>query len=190
MSEDHRPAARITTPRGGPAPVSVVGLGNVLMGDDGLGPYVVRRLMATHEFPAEVSVSDLGTPGLDLYPHLTGCRALIVVDTVRADAPPGTLRLYRRDDILRHTPQARLSPHDPGLKETLLTLEFAGEGPADLLLVGVVPGEIRNGTGLSAPVRAAVARAEDAVLDELARLGCAATPRAVPERPDIWWEDP
>jgi hydrogenase maturation protease len=190
VNDGTRPAAPADAPAGGPAPVTVVGLGNVLMGDDGFGPCVVSRLLASHEFPAGVAVIDLGTPGLDLYPHLAGCRSLVVVDTVRAADPPGTLRLYRREDVLRHAPAARLSPHDPGLKETLMTLEFAGEGIADVLLVGVVPGEICNGTGLSEPVRAALSAAEEAVLAELARLRCPAVPRPVPARPDIWWEEP
>lgn len=90
------------------ANVAVVGLGNVLMGDDALGPTVIKVLEAEYEFPRGVSVQDLGTPGLDLTPYLAGVRALIVVDTVQASGAPGEVRLYRRDEILKHPPQARL----------------------------------------------------------------------------------
>jgi len=114
----------------------IVGLGNVLMSDDAFGPYVIRVLEAGYEFPSGVSVVDAGTPGLDLVPFVDGAEALIVVDTVRASGEAGELRTYTRDDILRHAPQARLGPHDPGLKETLLALEFADSGPRDVTLIG------------------------------------------------------
>jgi len=172
------------------ANVAVLGLGNVLIGDDALGPTVIKVLEAEYEFPRGVSVQDLGTPGLDLTPYLAGVAAVIVVDTVRANGAPGEVRLYRRDEILKHPPQPRLSPHDPGLKEALLTVEFSGSGPSEMLLVGVIPGEVRTGVGLSAAVRAAVRPAVGEVVRELARLGVEPIARAVPGPPDLWWERP
>lgn len=168
--------------------VAVVGLGNVLMGDDALGPMVIQALEAAYEFPARVTVSDLGTPGLDLIPYFTGLDALVIVDTVTSAGSPGQLRLYRRDEILRTPPQPRLSPHDPGLKEALLTAEFAGDGPREVLLVGVIPGEVRARVGLSPAVRLAVPAAAAEVIRELDRLGAPARARAVPRPLDPWWE--
>jgi hydrogenase maturation protease len=168
--------------------IRILGLGNVLMGDDGVGPYVVEALHAGYEFPAGVSVIDVGTPGLDLAPFLLGADALIVVDSVRSDAPPGTLRLYGRPEILARAPQPRLGPHDPGFKQTLLTLEFAGSGPRDVLLVGVVPATTAPRARLSPLVRAAVPVAVCEVLEELERLGAPATPRGGPVHVSPWWE--
>jgi hydrogenase maturation protease len=168
--------------------VGVIGLGNVLMGDDAFGPWVVQALLAGHEFPDGVAVQDLGTPGLDLLPYLTDLEALVLVDTVRADAAPGSLRLYRRDDLLRHAPPPRLSPHDPGVKEALLTADFEGRGPREVLLVGAVPAQTAMGVRLSPTLRDAVPLAAAEVLRELERLGCPASPRAAPRQPDIWWE--
>ncbi len=110
---------------GAPRRVAVLGLGNVLLGDDALGPYAVRLFEARYELPERVPVLDLGTPGLGhLFPYFEETDALVLVDTVRSEAPPGTLRLYRRDEILKHPPQPRVSPHDPELKETLLSFFF------------------------------------------------------------------
>ena len=75
-----------------PRSVGVIGLGNVLMGDDAFGPWVVQVLLAEHDFSEDVAVNDLGTPGLDLMPWVSGLEALILVDTVSAKAPPGTIR--------------------------------------------------------------------------------------------------
>jgi len=170
------------------ARVRIVGLGNVLMTDDAFGPYLVRVLEAGYEFPPGVSVLDAGTPGLDLVPFVEGATALVVIDTVRAAGPAGQVRVYGRDDILRHSPQARLSPHDPGLKETLLALEFAGTEPHDVTLVGCTVADASSGIGLTEPVRAAVPAAVEAVLATLARLGVPARPRVAAPEPDIWWE--
>ncbi len=169
--------------------VGVIGLGNVLMGDDAFGPWVVQTLLAEYEFPEGVSVEDLGTPGLDLMPYVTDLEALVLVDTVRSSAAPGTVRLYRRDELLKHAPQARLSPHDPGVKEALLTAEFAGRGPREVLLVGAVPKDSAMGVRLSPPLREAVPLAVEEVLRELTRLGHPATRRPEPGVPNIWWEE-
>lgn len=167
--------------------VAIVGLGNVLMGDDGLGPHVLRALDAAYTFDAGVALLDLGTPGLDLIPHLMDAETAIVVDTVKSVGTPGELRLYRRDQILQRNLAPRVTPHAPGLQETLLTLDLLGRGPREVLLVGVVPGPVDLGLGLSPPVAAAVPAALSAVLDELARLGHSASPRASAVEPDAWW---
>ena len=168
--------------------IRVLGLGNVLMGDDGFGPYVVEALTSAYDFPPNVSVIDVGTPGLDLAPFLIGADAVVVVDSVRSDAEPGTLRMYSRDALLQHAPAQRLGPHDPGFKQKLLTLDFAGLGPREVTLVGVVPQTTAPCARLSPPVRTSVAGAVQAVVAELIRFGGAATPRdgASPAAP--WWE--
>lgn len=162
-----------------PAPSTfVLGLGNVLMGDDGFGPAVIHAFEAEYDVDADVEVVDIGTPGLDLTPWLTDAARVIFVDTVRADAPPGTIRLYSKADLLRHAPSARVSPHDPGVKETLLALDFAGRGPAEVTLIGVVPATTALGLDLSNPVREAIPPAIDAIVLALRRAGLYVARRA------------
>jgi len=168
--------------------VVVMGLGNVLSQDDGLGPFVIQTLLAGWEFDESVQVLDLGTPGLQLTPYIEGQDSLIVVDTVRSDGAPGEIRLYDREQLLKHPPAQRTSPHDPGLKETLLALELHDLSPAHVLVVGVIPGETGYEPRLTDAVRAAVPAAVGAVLAELDRLGLPATPLTEPRQPDIWWE--
>lgn len=170
--------------------IRVLGLGNVLMSDDGFGPFVVRVLEAQYECPEGVEFVDAGTPGLDLTPYLLGTDAVIFVDTVSTRGTPGDIRVFDRDAILRVPPQARTGGHDPALKEALLTLEAAGAGPRSVTLVGVVPEWIATGVDLSAGVRAAVDAAIAAVCSELDRLGARATRRARPLVPDTWWAAP
>ena len=169
--------------------IRVLGLGNVLMGDDGFGPYVVEALTAAYDVPSEVSVIDVGTPGLDLTPFLIGADAVVVIDCVRSDGDAGSLRRYGREAILAHAPPQRLGPHDPGFKQTLLALDFAGSAPADVTLVGVIPHTTAPCARLSSAVRAAVPAAIVAVVRELARLGARAKPKPHPLRPAPWWEN-
>lgn len=168
--------------------IRIVGLGNVLMSDDGFGPYAVRVLDAFYEMPDSVQVIDAGTPGLDLTPYLFDADAVIFLDTVKMDAGAGTIRTFTQPEILRGGPATRLGPHDPGIKESLLTLAAAGHAPKQVLLIGVVPGWVATGVSLSTPLRSAIAPALSLALTELERLGCRPRPRPVPRRPDTWWE--
>jgi hydrogenase maturation protease len=169
------------------AEVRVLGLGNVLMGDDAAGPWVVEHLRAEYEIGPGASLTDVGTPGLDLVPFIGGARVVILVDTVKSKGEPGELRLYRRDEILKYPPGPRTSPHDPGVKETLLYLDMAGSGPEEVLLVGIVPGRVEKGLGLTPAVAAAVPQAAEAVAAELRRLGIPAERRAGAEPARPWW---
>lgn len=168
--------------------IRVLGLGNVLMSDDGFGPYVVRVLEAFYELPDQVQVIDAGTPGLDLTPYLLDADVVILVDTVSTRGTPGDIHSYQLQDILKNPPQPRLSPHDPGIKEALLTVAAAGAGPRQVLLLGVVPEWVATGVKLSRPVRSAIAPVVGLIVTELERLGCAPLLRAVPRHPDTWWE--
>jgi hydrogenase maturation protease len=166
----------------------VAALGNVLMGDDAFGPWVAHALLAEFEFPPQVTVEELGTPGFDLLPYVLDLDALVLVDTVRSDAAPGTVRVYGGDELLRHAPRPRLSPHDPGVKEALLSAQFLGRAPRSVWLVGAVPLTTNMGIGLSAALRDAVPRAVAEVVGALSLLGHRPLPRAHPVRPAVWWE--
>ena len=112
---------------------------------------------------------------------------MIFVDTVTSRGAPGEIRVYDRDDILRHPPQTRTGGHDPALKEALLTVAAAGAGPSRVTLVGVIPAWIATGVALSPQVQGAVGRAIATILTTLESLGVRLVPRTDPPAPDIWW---
>jgi hydrogenase maturation protease len=168
--------------------IAVLGLGNILMQDDGFGPTVAAMLLASHDFPPEVSVFDAGTPGLDLTPHISSLDALVLVDTVRAQGRPGEVRLYRNEQLHRVASGPRLTPHDPGVAQTLQMLELEGTAPREVLLVGVIPHQVQVGVGLSTCLRNAIPEVLAQVLRELERLGAGALPREQPQPADLWWE--
>lgn len=176
-------------PREGPVKkkITIGGIGSILLGDDGVGPYVAGILQASYHFDECVTVADLGTPGLDLVAHLSGIDALILIDSVKNQDPPGTITLYRKEDILRHCPApVRMDPHSPALSESLLIAELAGEGPQNILLIGITGEQYHAGAGLSAAVRQAADRSILEVLAELDRLNASYSKlQAAPF--SVWW---
>lgn len=163
------------------------GVGNVLLGDDGVGPYVLRLLESQYEFSEDVGLIDLGTPALDLTHQIVGLRSLILIDSVTSDEPAGTVLLYRKDEILSVAPAERLDPHSPALSECLMTADLLGASPEHVLLVGIVGESYEPGQPLSPSVRDAAQKAVEPILDELQVLGYCFHKKRTPEAPAIWW---
>lgn len=169
--------------------VAVLGLGNVLLGDDAVGPYVVERLMTEYAWPEGVTLLDVGTPGLDLPGYFADCDLVVLVDAVADDAAPGSLRVLDRQQIEALPMAPRVSPHDPVLREALCLADLAERPPGNVLLVGVVPETLAVGAGLSDAVRAAATRAVDTVVRILATHGVRPVPQSAAGIADTWWQD-
>ena len=167
--------------------IAVYGIGNILMSDDAVGPTVARMLDAEWSLSGGVVVEDLGTPTLELPAHVAGLDAVVFIDAVTAPAPPGSIIVYSREQILAHPPGLRVGPHDPSLRETLLTLDLIGNGPRHAVLVGIVAESAKMGLGLTPAVAAAVPLAAAQTLAELERLGVTAARREQPLDADLWW---
>ena len=167
--------------------ILIGGIGNVLLGDDGVGPYVARHLDACFEFDSGVELEDLGTPALDLIDRLSGKDAVILIDSVKSEDAPGTVTLYRKADLMRLRPSVRMDPHSPALIDALLSAELFGVAPTDVLLVGIKAESFENGTSLSAAVTAALFPTVAAVLEELDRLGVKYQIREEPRDLGAWW---
>ena len=156
----------------------VLGLGNLLLGDDGAGPAVIARLREQHLIPAGMRVVDGGTLGLSLLPYLEDARRVILVDAVAADAPPGTLVRLEGADV-GPAVATRLSSHQVGVADLLDGARWHDRQPERLVLLGVVPESIELGVGLSDRVRRALPRLIDLVRAEVGTCGFALVPAAV-----------
>ncbi|MBI3784735.1 MAG: hydrogenase maturation protease [Deltaproteobacteria bacterium] len=170
-----------------PTRIAVIGIGNVLLGDDGVGPYVVELLRAGWELPHDVTLIDVGTPGLDLASHLLGREVVILVDAVGATGEPGEVRVYHGEELQRLPVLPRVSPHDPAVQEALWIAELADSAP-QVVLVGIIPESTEPGVELSAVVREGAIKACSVVIDELTRRGVAVRPRIDSPEPDAWWQ--
>ncbi len=153
-----------------PVSLLVLGLGNLLCGDDGLGAVAVARLERDWEAPEGALVLDGGTLGLALLPYLEDARDVILVDAVCADEPPGTLVLLSGEDVapaVRH----RLSPHQIGVADLLDGARLHGRYPRRLLLVGLVPAALSLGIERSAAVESRLPELVNEIVEQARRLG-------------------
>jgi len=167
--------------------VSIIGLGNVLLGDDGFGCLAVEVFRCEYECGPGVEIIDLGTPGLDLAPYLYGRDLVVIVDAVTAKGKPGTVCTYRESDFLDSGAQLRVTDHDPGLHESLAQLRLAGCGPSEVLVVGVIPECCVFGAGISSTVLAASSHAVDSINRVLLERGLDCRKRCHPDQPKLWW---
>ncbi len=167
--------------------ICVIGLGNVLLGDDGFGPLVVERFRCEYNYDASVEVLDLGTPGLDLAPYLHGKDFVLIADAVHSNNKPGTLSLYGETALLDRQAVLHLTAHDPGVGQCLAQLKLAGHAPSEVFILGVVPECLALGSGISASVLAAVPSAVELIATLLREHGVGCRRSILQEQPTLWW---
>jgi len=177
----------ITTTGGRTRRARIIGLGNVLLGDDGFGPLVVEMFRCRYECGSNVDVLDLGTPGLDLAPYLYGTDLVVIADAVHAEEQPGTLCIYCEDDLFARRGQLRLTAHAPGVQESLAQLRLAGHAPSELIIVGVVPESSSLGNAMSPSVLSAASGAVDHIVRLLVERAIVCRRRHAPVEPNLWW---
>jgi hydrogenase maturation protease len=155
----------------------VIGLGNLVMSDDGLGVHAVRRLRDRYRLAGEVDLVEGGTAGLLLLPRLADARRVIILDAIDAGAPAGALVRLEGEEW-RRAFAAPMTPHDVGLADLLGAAQLTGAWPERLVLHGAQPESTALGTELSAPVAAAIDALVDRVAGELADWGVSLAPAA------------
>ena len=143
----------------------VLGLGNVLHADDGAGPHAIRRLRDDARVPADVSLVEGGTLGLELLPYVWDCSRLIVIDAVDVGAVPGAV-VRMTDEELNLLPGSS-SVHQLGVSDLLVALRVLAERRPDVVLLGVQPGNTDWSTELSAAVAGAMDALIEAAVGEL-----------------------
>lgn len=164
-------------------PMLVLGLGNVLCTDDGVGVVAVHRLRDDWMLPDGVVAVDGGTLGLALLPLVERAERVILVDAVRADGPPGSPVRLAGDEVAPAVVE-RLSPHQVGVADLLGGAALLGRYPSTVVIVGVVPASIDLGFERTPAVAAAVPDLVARVVAELTAHGFAPVARGptAPER--------
>ena len=152
------------------APALVLGIGNLLLGDEGVGIRVVENFTARYLLPPEVEALDGGTMGMALLPYLAGRRLLLLVDAVRTGAPPATVVQMEVVHPLAFF-REKISPHQIGIAEVLSVAALTNELPGRIVVIGVVPKEMDTGLDLSPEIAAKVGIMADMVAAELGVAG-------------------
>jgi len=156
--------------------ITILGVGNLLLTDEGVGIRVVEALQERYEFPENVKVVDGGTLGMNLLGIISEADFLIVVDAVRYGGEPGTLYRLAGEAIPKRI-RAKNSLHQVDLLEALTCCQALEKVPETVIL-GVEPEDITTlGVELTPAISARVESLVNAVLQELTGLGVSQCPK-------------
>lgn len=161
----------------------VLGLGNILWADEGFGVRAVEALNAAYRFPPNVRLMDGGTQGIFLLPWVRAARRLLILDAIDFGLEPGELRVMHQEDVPRFMGAKKVSMHQAGFQEVLMSAQLADEFPEKIALVGVQPELLDDYGGSLRPcVKDRLTDAIDAAVDVLSSWGVEAQPRSEPLR--------
>lgn len=150
--------------------IVVLGIGNILMSDEGVGVRTVEELARRYDLPPEVEVIDGGCSGMEMLDDLARADHVVIVDAVQAGAPPASLVVLHGDEVPAFF-TAKLSPHQVGLCDVLAALKLTGESPDSLTLIGVQPVSLDLAMELSPRVASLLPAVVARVVEELEARG-------------------
>ncbi|VBB06807.1 hydrogen uptake protein signature [Lucifera butyrica] len=143
--------------------VTILGVGNILLQDEGFGVRVVEQLSERYVFPDSVQVLDGGTLGMELVSFLLETEKLILVDAILGSGLPGSFYCYRNGAVNTYMAE-KASMHGVGMQEILKVLELMEKSIPEIVVMGVQPLSLEAGTELSVPVQIQVNRVMDEVV--------------------------
>lgn len=159
--------------------ILVIGMGNVLMQDEGIGVRAVEELECRYHIPDDIRLIDGGTTGMELFEPLRHCDKLVVADAVNTGDPAGTLVRICNEEIPAFF-QTKLSNHQLGLSDLLALLKLKSAVPEHMVIIGMVPHSLENSLGLSGLATDSLDRMVEMLVKELSDLGVVLEKRAEP----------
>jgi len=148
----------------------ILGVGNILQKDEGIGVRAVEILQERFEIRDDIRILDGGTMGLDLLPFIEGYDNLLIIDAVKTGGEPGTIVRIEGDDVPRFL-STKLSVHQIGLPDMLSAATMMGIMPEKTCLIGIQPETIESGIELSGSVEKRMEDIINAVLEKLEQWG-------------------
>ncbi len=150
--------------------ISLIGLGNILLQDEGAGVQAVEALRKNFDFPEDVRLIDGGTLGLDLLPFIEGMEKILFMDAVDLRKEPGTIAILEDED-LPSILEPKLSLHHVGLSDLLFASSLMGIRPPKITLMGIQPEKVEVGLDLSTRVTENFEKFINAILEKLREWG-------------------
>ena len=150
-------------------PVVVLGLGNPVMADEGIGVYLVERVReSAAEYPA-VDFVDAGTSGLSILHHIEGRRKAVVIDCAFMDEPPGAIRRFTPEEVRSTKVLAHQSLHEADLLRIIAMARQLGQAPDEIVIFGIQPERVEFSQGLSRTLAEKIDEYVSMILQELRR---------------------
>lgn len=150
--------------------IIILGVGNILLKDEGVGVKVIERLKRDFKFPSNIELIDGGTAGFRLIDLLEGAEHLIIVDAVQGNDEPGSIYRFKFEDMPVNISK-KFSPHQIGILETLILIKMLGKIP-DTTIIAIQPKDCSNwGTELTPEIEDKIPNIVNLVINELRNLG-------------------
>ena len=163
------------------APVTVLGIGNIILRDEGFGVRAVEYLEEHYRFSPDVRLLDGGTLGPELLHFLTGTEKLLILDAVSGDGAPGTVYRFENDAVMAHF-QEKVSSHEIGIQDVLAWLTVTERAIPNVVVLGMQPYEVTAGLSLSPQMAAALPHFAHRAVEELVRWGIVPAERSKQSR--------
>lgn len=150
--------------------IILLGVGNIILSDEGVGVRAVEEIERRYRLPDYVELIDGGTSGMEVMGNLSHAEHVLILDAVRTGAAPATVVKLTGAEVPKFF-SMKMSPHQVSLSDVLATLEFAGESPGSVTVIGVVPVSLDNSLDLTPQVAAKLPQLVEMALEELRGWG-------------------
>lgn len=156
--------------------IVVLGVGNILLTDEGLGVHVVKELKENYNFTPEISLIDGGTMGMELLTYMRGMKRILLIDAINGGEAPGTVYEFPHRELEQYFTE-HISVHEVGMQD-ILRIRAIQENPLeDAVVIGVEPESLEIGFEPSAPVQAVLPEVKERVLRVLRNWGVQVEPK-------------
>jgi len=155
--------------------IAVIGIGNILMKDEGVGCHAANLLLSQYEFEPEITIIDAGTTGTDLLPYLEKHSRIIILDAVDFEREPGFIGSIENNDILTRL-TTKMSMHHMGITDVLSTAKLLDIVPEQIFLLGMQPKDLSVGMEMTEVVKNRLPRMLEVAVMKLEEWGVKTKP--------------
>ena len=146
--------------------ITILGIGNIILSDEGFGVHVVEYLEKHFEFPDNVQLLDGGTLGIELTQFITGTSKLLIIDSINGGKTPGTLFHLTGSEVCAHFSE-KISAHEVGIQDVLTMLELTGKAIPEVVVIGAQPFSLEAGIELTPQMKELLPKVADMAIDIL-----------------------
>jgi hydrogenase maturation protease len=146
--------------------ITLLGIGNIILKDEGFGVWTIDKMQKLYEFPEQVQLLDGGTLGLELMRFVSGSKKMLVIDAINGNGKPGDFFFFTGDQVQAYF-QEKISMHELGIQDVLSALQVVDEPIDEVIVMGVQPFVVSPGIEMTPEMDAVVDKTIEIVLDQL-----------------------
>lgn len=165
----------------------ILGVGNILHADDGIGIKILKYLESRYRFPSGIELVDGGTVGAQLDRSIVNRDWIIVIDALDVQGTVGEVKVLSGDEFINRPGITKMSPHQVGFLDLIQLMKMEGTEPKQIDLIGVIPANTNSGIEITPEVDDAIEEVVSKLLNLLKQKGVVPEKRDPVLKPDYWW---